>query len=82
MPATTYTAREGERPRAKIGPIRPRALPRRVAGLWRPRGTYRRGKNDPRLMLTAVGLTVGGLLDAYPADPEKVALRSKAEIAA
>ena len=39
--------------------------------------------NDPRLVLAGqatAGMTVAGLVDVYLADPEKAALRSKAEI--
>ena len=39
--------------------------------------------NDPRLALAGqatAGMTIGGLIEAYLADPEKLALRSKAEI--
>jgi hypothetical protein len=39
--------------------------------------------NDPRLVLagqTTAGMTVSTLVDVYLADPERAALRSKAEI--
>ena len=63
-------------------PIPPQASQRPVGRRWRRAATSRRG-NDPRLVLAGqatAGMTVAALVDAYLADPEKAALRSKDEI--
>jgi integrase len=74
--------RDGKRARATIGtyPSTKLEVARRKA--LEARGHVEAGQ-DPRLVLAgqaAAGMTVAALVDAYLADPEKAALRSKAEI--
>ena len=74
--------RDGKRARATIGTYPATSLAAAAARRWKPEDTWRLG-NDPRLVLAGqatAGMTVAGLVDAYLADPEKAALRSKGEI--
>jgi integrase len=74
--------RDGKRARATIG-----VYPATSLAMARGRALEARGHvdagNDPRLVLAgqgSAGMNIAALVDAYLADPEKSALRSKAEI--
>ena len=74
--------RDGKRARATIGTYPGTSLAAARAKALEARGHVEAGQ-DPRLVLAgqgAAGMTVAALVDAYLADPEKAALRSKAEI--
>lgn len=74
--------RDGKRARATIGTYPATTLAAARGKALEARGHVEAGK-DPRLVLAGqatAGMTVAGLVDAYLADPEKAALRSKAEI--
>lgn len=79
-----YTSpRDGKRARATIGSYPATSLAAARGKALEARGHVEAGQ-DPRLVLvgqSAAGMTVAALVDAYLADPEKAALRSKAEIA-
>jgi integrase len=78
-----YTSpRDGKRARATIG-----TYPATTLAVAREKAVKAKGHvevgEDPRLVLEGqgvAGMTIAGLVDAYLADPEKAALRSKAEI--
>ena len=74
--------RDGKRARATLGTYPATSLAAARGKALEARGHVQAG-NDPRLVLAGqatAGMTVAGLVDAYLADPEKAALRSKAEI--
>jgi integrase len=74
--------RDGKRARATIGTYPATSLAAARGKALEARGHVQAG-DDPRLVLAGqatAGMTVAGLVDAYLADPEKAALRSKAEI--
>lgn len=74
--------RDGKRARATIGTYPATSLAAARGKALEARGHVEAG-NDPRLVLAGqatAGMTVAGVVDAYLADPEKAALRSKAEI--
>jgi integrase len=74
--------RDGKRARATIGTYPATSLAAARGKALEARGHVQAG-NDPRLVLAGqatAGMTVAGLVEAYLADPEKAALRSKAEI--
>lgn len=74
--------RDGKRARATIGTYPATSLAAARGKALEARGYVEDGQ-DPRLVLAgqaAAGMTVSGLIDAYLADPEKAALRSKPEI--
>lgn len=74
--------RDGKRARATIGTYPATTLAAARGKALEAKGHVEAGQ-DPRLVLAgqaAAGMTVGALIDAYLADPEKAALRSKAEI--
>jgi integrase len=74
--------RDGKRARATIGTYPATSLAAARGKALEARGLVEAG-NDPRLVLAGqatAGMTVAGLVDAYLADPEKAALRSRAEI--
>lgn len=75
--------RDGKRARATLGTYPATSLAAARGKALEARGHVEEGK-DPRLVLAgqaSAGMTVAGLIDAYLADPEKAALRSKDEIA-
>jgi integrase len=78
-----YTSpRDGKRARATIGTYPATSLAAAREKAAKAKGHVEAG-NDPRLVLEGqgiAGMTVAGLVDAYLADPERAALRSKAEI--
>ena len=74
--------RDGKRARATIGTYPSTTLAAARAKALEARG-HVEGGQDPRLVLAgqgAAGMTVTALVNAYLADPEKAALRSKNEI--
>ena len=74
--------RDGKRARATIGNYPATSLASARGKALEARGHVDAGQ-DPRLVLAGqatAGLTVAGLVDAYLADPERAAIRSKAEI--
>ena len=74
--------RDGKRARATIGTYPATSLAAARGKALEARGQVEAG-NDPRLVLAgqaSAGMTVARLVDAYLADPEKAALRSRAEI--
>ena len=74
--------RDGKRARATIGTYPATSLAAARGKALEAKGHVEAGR-DPRLVLAGqatAGMTVGALVDAYLADPEKAALRSKAEI--
>lgn len=74
--------RDGKRARATIGTYPATSLAAARGKALEAKGHVDAG-NDPRLVLAgqaSAGMTVAALVDAYLADPEKAALRSKAEI--
>ena len=74
--------RDGKRARATIGTYPATSLAAARGKALEARGHVDAG-NDPRVMLAGqatVAMTVAGLVEAYLADPEKAALRSRAEI--
>jgi integrase len=74
--------RDGKRARATIGTYPATSLATARGRALEARAQVEAG-NDPRLFMAgqaAAEMTVGRLIDAYLADPEKAALRSKAEI--
>jgi hypothetical protein len=74
--------RDGKRARATIGTYPGTSLAAARGKALEARGHVEAG-NDPRAVLAGqatAGLTVAGLVDAYLADPEKAALRSRGEI--
>jgi integrase len=74
--------RDGKRARATIGTYPATSLAAARGKALEARGHVQAG-NDPRIVLAGqatAGMTVAGLVEAYLADPEKAALRSKAEI--
>lgn len=74
--------RDGKRARATLGTYPATSLAAARGKALEARGHVQAG-NDPRLVLAGqatAAMTVAGLTDAYLADPEKAALRSKAEI--
>ena len=74
--------RDGKRARATIGTYPATSLAAARGKALEAKGHVEAGQ-DPRLVLAGqatAGMTVAGLVDAYLADPEKAALRSKAEI--
>jgi hypothetical protein len=74
--------RDGRRARATIGTYPGTSLAAARGKALEARGHVEVG-NDPRLVLAGqatAGMTVAALVDAYLADPEKAALRSRAEI--
>lgn len=74
--------RDGKRARATIGTYPATSLAAARGKALEARGHVDAGQ-DPRMVLAGqatAGMTVAGLVDAYLADPEKAALRSKAEI--
>jgi integrase len=78
-----YTSpRDFKRARVTIGTYPATSLAAAREKAAKAKGHVEAG-NDPRLVLEGqgvAGMTVAGLVDAYLADPEKAALRSKAEI--
>jgi len=73
---------DGKRARATIGTYPATSLAAARGKALEARGHVHAGQ-DPRQVLAGqatVGMTVAALIDAYLADPEKAALRSKAEI--
>lgn len=78
-----FTApRDGKRARATIGTYPATSLAAARGKALEAKGHVEAGR-DPRLVLAGqatAGMTISGLVDAYLADPEKAALRSKAEI--
>jgi integrase len=75
--------RDGKRARATIGTYPATSLAAARGKALEARGHVEAG-NDPRLVLAGqatAGMAVAGLVDAYLADPEKAALRSRDEIA-
>ena len=73
--------RDGKRARATIGTYPATSLAAARGKALEARGHVEAGK-DPRLVLAGptAAMTMAGLVDAYLADPEKAALRSRAEI--
>ncbi len=74
--------RDGKRARATIGTYPATSLAAARGKALEARGHVEAGR-DPRLVLAGqatAGMTIAGLVDAYLADPEKAALRSRAEI--
>lgn len=74
--------RDGKRARATIGAYPATSLAAARGKALEARGHLDAGQ-DPRLVLAGqatAGMTVAGLVEAYLADPERAALRSKAEI--
>jgi integrase len=74
--------RDGKRARATIGSYPATTLAAARGKALEARGYVEVGQ-DPRLVLAGqatAGMTITGLVAAYLADPEKAALRSKAEI--
>jgi integrase len=74
--------RDGKWARATIGTYPGTSLAAARGKAVEAKGHVEAG-NDPRLVLAgqaSAGMTIAGLVDAYLADPEKSALRSKAEI--
>jgi hypothetical protein len=74
--------RDGKRARATIGTYPATSLAAARGKALEAKGHVDAGQ-DPRLVLAGqatAGMTVAGLVDAYLADPERAALRSKAEI--
>jgi integrase len=74
--------RDGKRARATIGTYPATSLAAARGKALEARGHLEAG-DDPRLVLAGqatAGMTVAGLVEAYLSDPEKAALRSKAEI--
>jgi integrase len=74
--------RDGKRARATIGTYPATSLAAARGKALEARGHVEAG-NDPRLMLggqSSAGMTFARLVSAYLADPEKAALKSKAEI--
>jgi integrase len=74
--------RDGKRARVTIGTYPATSLAAARGKAVEARGHVDAG-NDPRSVLAGqatAGMTIAGLIDAYLADPEKSALRSKAEI--
>jgi integrase len=74
--------RDGKWARATIGTYPSTSLAAARGKAVEAKGHVEAG-NDPRLVLAGqatAGMTVAGLVDSYLADPEKSALRSKAEI--
>jgi integrase len=74
--------RDGKRARATIGTYPATSLAAARGKALEARQHVEAG-NDPRLMLAGqatAGMTVAALVEAYLADPERAALRSKAEI--
>jgi integrase len=74
--------RDGKRARATIGTYPATSLAAARGKALEAKGHVEAG-DDPRLVLAGqatAGMTVAGLIDAYLADPEKAALRSRAEI--
>jgi hypothetical protein len=75
--------RDGKRARATIGTYPATSLAAARGRALEAKGHVEAG-NDPRLVLAGqatAGVTVAVLVQVYLADPEKAALRSKAEIA-
>jgi integrase len=75
--------RDGKRARTTIGTYPATSLAAARGKALEARGHVEAGR-DPRLVLAGqatAGMTIAALVDAYLADPEKAALRSKAEIA-
>jgi integrase len=73
---------DGKRARATIGTYPATSLAVARGKALEARGHVDAGQ-DPRLVLAGqatAGMTVAGLVDSYLADPEKAALRSRAEI--
>jgi integrase len=72
---------DGKRARATIGTYPATSLAAARGKALEARGHVEAGK-DPRLVLAGptAAMTMAGLVDAYLADPEKAALRSRAEI--
>jgi len=74
--------RDGKRARATIGTYPATSLAAARGKAIEAKGHVDAGQ-DPRLVLAgqaSAGMTVAALVDAYLADPERAALRSKAEI--
>jgi integrase len=74
--------RDGKRARATIGTYPATSLAAARGKALEARGHVEAGQ-DPRIVLTgqaSAAMTVGALVNAYLADPEKAALRSKDEI--
>jgi integrase len=74
--------RDDKRARVTLGTYPATSLAMARGKALEARGHVQAG-NDPRLLLAGqatAGMTVVGLVDAYLADPEKAALRSRAEI--
>jgi integrase len=74
--------RDGKRARATIGTYPATSLAAARGKALEARGHVDGGR-DPRVVLAGQGaadMTVAGLIEAYLADPERAALRSKAEI--
>jgi integrase len=74
--------RDKKRARATIGSCPATSLAAARGKALEARGQVEAG-SDPRLVLAGqatAGMTISGLIDAYLADPEKAALRSRAEI--
>jgi integrase len=74
--------RDGKRARATLGSYPATSLAAARGKALEARAHVEAG-NDPRVVMAgqaSAGMTVGGLIDAYLADPEKAALRSKPEI--
>jgi integrase len=74
--------RDGRRARATIGTYPATSLATARGKALEARGHVEAG-HDPRLVLAGqatAGMTVAGLVEAYLADPERAALRSKKEI--
>jgi integrase len=74
--------RDGKRARATIGTFPATSLAAARTRALEARGHVEEGR-DPRLVLAGQAtaeMTVAGLLEAYLADPEKAALRSRREI--
>jgi integrase len=74
--------RDGKRARATIGTYPATSLAAARSAAIEARGHVEAGR-DPRLVLAGqatAGMTVASLVDAYLADPERVAVRSRAEI--
>jgi integrase len=74
--------RDGKRARATIGSYPATSLAAARGKALEARGHVEAGQ-DPRLVLAGqatAGMTVAALVDAYLADPERAALRSRAEI--
>jgi integrase len=74
--------RDGKRARATIGTYPATTLAAARGKALEARGHVEAG-DDPRLVLSGqatAGMTIAGLVDVYLSDPEKAALRSRAEI--